>query len=561
MATYENYMNAARNADAAGDEDAARQLVQAALRVQEEAKAAEKSDRTFGEMLYENIIGDGEVDTIGERIGDVIGSGVRGLYRGATAAAELPEMAGRGAIALGQLATGQEDIIPVTDTITGAFAEGAYEMFNPNEGGVLGGLRGPELSDRGQTTAAQYAGTVGEFLGGGAGLAVPAKIASKGLQAAGAAKGAQIASDIGKAGMTAQGAKTAVIGGLASEGAGQLAEGTGFETAARVIGGFAGPAAAASAGRVINKTSEALRKKGLKSPAVETAERAKDKAWDDFEAVAGKLAINMDDVNKDLGVAIAGQRKDLFVGYRPDPLGKGDNKFIDEAIKMVAATTGDKLNAAQYNGLLRELGGVYKRSGFKPQIKFIIDQMKDNLTKNAQKVASVAGGDAADFLKQANTQSRRFYKIKAFDDAMENARRNAASTGSGGNIVNTYKQAVKNILNSATKRRQFDEDEIIMMERFVSGTMSENMLRLMSKLSPTGNGLMAALNVGAAAANPAMLGVTAAGIASKGVIDAKTLAAVDQIKDTIMSGVRPQKRDKIAKDIMLLIGSTTGAEQ
>lgn len=559
MATYENYMNAARNADAAGDEDAARQLVQAALRVQGEAKAADKSDRTFGEMLYENIIGDGEVDTIGEKIGDVIGSGVRGLYRGATAAAELPEMAGRGAVALGQLATGQENIIPVTDTITGAIAEGAYEALNPNEGGVLGGLRGPELSDRGQTTAAQYAGTVGEFLGGGAGLAVPAKIASKGLKAAGAAKGAQIASDIGKAGMTAQGAKTAVIGGLASEGAGQLAEGTDFETAARVIGGFAGPAAAASAGRVINKTSEALRKKGLKSPAVETAEQAKNKAWDDFEQIAGKLAINMDDVNKDLGMAIAGQRKDLFVGYSAGA--KGDAEYIDEAIKMVAAHTGDKFNASQYNNLMREMGNLYKRSGFKPQIKFIQENLQKTLEKNAARVASVLGGDAADFLKTANTQSRRFYKIKAFDEAMENARRNAASTGSGGNIVNTYKQAVKNILNSATKRRQFDPDEIIMMERFVSGTMSENMLRLMSKLSPTGNGLMAALNVGAAAANPAMLGVTAAGIASKGVIDAKTLAAVDQIKDTIMSGVRPKKRDKIAKDIMLLIGGTTGAEQ
>ena len=31
MATYEKYMNAARNADAAGDEAAARQLVQAAM--------------------------------------------------------------------------------------------------------------------------------------------------------------------------------------------------------------------------------------------------------------------------------------------------------------------------------------------------------------------------------------------------------------------------------------------------------------------------------------------------------------------------------------------------
>lgn len=557
MATYEQYMDAARNADAQGDEDAARQLVQAAIRVRDEAKAAEKADRTFGEMLYENIVGEGEVDTIGEQIGDVIGSAARGLIRGGKAAVELPEMAGRGAVRLGEIATGAETRTPILDTATGRAIEGAYERLSDLGEGI--GIQSPELAARGQTLGGQFAGTVGEFVGGGVGLAPVAGAVSKGLRAAGAAKGAQIASDIGKAGLTRQGAGAAAISGAASEGAGQLAEGTEFEGAARIVGAFAGPAAFSRAGKVYNKTAEALQKKSFKSPALETAEQSKNKAWNEFEQVAGKLAINMDDVNRDLGVAIANNRKDVFVGYNPQV--GGDADYIDQAIKMVAAHTGDTFNAAQLNNLVKELNSVYKRSGYKPQLKFIRDNVKNSLENKASQVASVVGGDAGDLLATANLQSRRYYKIKAFDEAMDKAKRNVASTGSGGNVVNTYKQAIKSILNNPKSRMQFDEDELIMMERFVTGSMSDNMLRLVSKLSPTGNGLMAALNVGAAAANPAMLGVTAAGMTAKGIIDRKTLDAVDQIKDTIISGVRPQFRTKLQKDITKAIGLSAGSEQ
>ena len=557
MATYEQYMNAARNADAQGDEAAARQLVEAAIRVRDEAKAEEKSDRTFGEMLYENIVGEGEVDTIGEQIGDVIGSAARGLIRGGKAAVELPEMAGRGAVRLGEIATGAETRTPILDTATGRAIEGAYEGISQFGEGI--GIESPELAARGQTTGGQFAGTIGEFVGGGAGLAPVAGAVSKGLRAAGAAKGAQIASDIGQAGLTGQGVRAAAISGAASEGAGQLAEGTEFEGAARIVGAFAGPAAISRTGKVYNKTAEALQKKSFKSPALEVAEQSKNKAWEEFEQVAGKLAINMDDVNRDLGAAIANNRKDVFVGY--SPRGGGDAAFIDQAIQMVTAHTGDTFNAAQLNNLVKQLNTVYKKSGFKPQLKFIRDNVKDTLETKASQVASTVGGDAGDLLRAANLQSRRYYKIKAFDEAMEQAKLSAAATGSGGNVVNSYRQAVRRILRSPSSRAQFDPDEITMMERFVTGSISDNALRLMSKLSPTGNGLMAALNVGAAAANPAMLGVTAAGMTAKGVVDRKTLDAVDQIKDTIISGVRPQFRDKVSKNLMQVLGLSAGSEQ
>ena len=557
MATYEQYMGAARNADAAGDEGAARQLVQAAIRVRDEAKAAEKADRTFGEMLYENIVGEGEVDTFGERVGDVIGSAARGLIRGGKAAAELPEMAARGVVRLGEIATGAEERTPILDTTTGQAIEDVYGAIS--DIGERVGIQSPELAERSQTLGGQFAGTVGEFVGGGVGFSPVAGLLSKGLRVTGAGKGADIASDIAAAGLSRSGMAAAGVSGLASEAAGQYTEGTAAEPYARMVGAFAGPAALSRIGKVYNKTAEALQKKTFKSPSLELAEQSKNTAWKEFEQVAGKLAINMDEVNKNLGLKIAENRKDLFVGYSAGS--KGDAEYIDEAIKMVAAHTGDTFNASQLNNLVKELNNTYRRSGYKPQIAFIRDNVKNTLDAKAKQAASSIGGDAGDLLKNANAQSRKYYKVKMFDEVMDKAKRNVAATGSGGNIVNTYRQAIKGILNNPKNRMQFDADEIIMMERFVRGSMSDNMLRLLSKLSPTGNGLMAALNIGAAAANPAMLGVTATGITAKGVIDRKTLDAVDQIKDAIISGVRPKFRDKLQRDIIKVIGLSAGQEQ
>ena len=41
-----------------------------------------RQGQTFGQALRENIIGEGEVDTFGEQVGDIIGTGAAGVLRG-----------------------------------------------------------------------------------------------------------------------------------------------------------------------------------------------------------------------------------------------------------------------------------------------------------------------------------------------------------------------------------------------------------------------------------------------------------------------------------------------
>ena len=115
-----------------------------------------KEGQTVGQALYENIFGQGEVDTLGEQIGDVIGTASAGALRGIKGTLELPEMATRAVGAGYDLATGAEQVRPILDTKTGHGFDAAYK-------GIAGLLRAdPQgLYRQGESTAAEYAGTIG----------------------------------------------------------------------------------------------------------------------------------------------------------------------------------------------------------------------------------------------------------------------------------------------------------------------------------------------------------------------------------------------------------------
>ena len=86
-------------------------------------------------------------------------------------------------------------------------------------------------------------------------------------------------------------------------------------------------------------------------------------------------------------------------------------------------------------------------------------------------------------------------------------------------------------------------------------------MRLIGKLSPTGNGLMQALNIAAIASNPAFVGGTIAGFSAKAASDRMTKASIDKIRDFIMSGVDPKSKSRITdEDIRMLMTSSASIE-
>lgn len=495
-----------------------------------------KEGQTFGQALRENIVGEGEVDTLGEQVGDIIGTGAAGVLRGIKGIAETPEMLVRFGKRAGEEIseyTGTRDPsqekTAVLDTGTGRLIQSGYEKIASAP--TVFGFEGADpagLQRKGETIAAQYAGTIGEFLPAAASLS-PAKIGTEAfLRASPAATKAMIAAGVG------------------SETAGQLTEGTQYEPVARVVGAFASPAALSGLNTIKNKTVQLTQKRAIERPAVETARQAKDASYAAFTSAGGKVDIPMNDVIKDIELSI--NTDDLFLGYAPK-LG-GTSAYIDEARQAVISLTGRDLNLAQLDKFRGTLSNIYKQSGFDPRVGFIRDKIDDVI----QNAPISQGGKAGDLLNTARADFRRYKKVEVFEELMDRAERGAAKTGSGGNVVNKYLQAVDTILNSPAKRRQFDKDEIEMMENFVRGDLSRDALRLIGKLSPSGNGLMAALNVAAIAQNPAFVAGTVAGVAAKAGSERRAIGELDAIRKAIISGVAPKEKKGFENALRTFLG-------
>ena len=476
MATYEQYMNAARNADAAGDEAAARQLVQAARALQSEQPAQP------------------EISTA-EDVARSLGSG---MVRGAIAIPETLEMAGRGIRRLGEEAY----------QLVGGEVEQETPVLKSTIGEALRGLTSAD-DYQPQTTAGEYAGTVGEFL--------PAAIG-------------------GPAGLLRR-AGVATVAGLGSEAAGQAAEGTGLEMPARIVGAFAAPSAV---GRIANKTV----RRSIQRPSVESLRDAKNAAYSAVDKSGVKFTTDeVSDLRSRAKAAV-----DDF-NYVP-----AVDLQTKAALSTVGAQAGKELTIGQLDKLRQGLYKRYNRAPEEQGIRAIIDEIDDLIE---------AKDPANALMTAAREANKRYKKSELLDEAFKRAERSTDVSGSGGNLVNNYRRAVASILNSKRNRKYFSSErvdpnipsEIEVMEQFVSGTFSENTKRLIGKMAPSGNGLMQALNIGAVAYNPAMATFTAAGMLAKGSAERGALKSAEALKDMIATGAAPEKRKLITdREIRILLG-------
>jgi hypothetical protein len=180
----------------------------------------------------------------GKAAGDFLGAGAAGVSRGAASLVDLPanmlDAGNRGAASLvGMVSptTGQlmRDNPPFASVFQPGLARGAMET-------VTGGAS----EYKGQSVPAQYAGTVGEFLGGGANP------------------------------------KAALAAGLGSEFAGQMTEGSEWEPVARLVGGLTGALAGAGIQGLVDA---AKRNKGIRAyiaaaPETEAMEQQAGKLYD-----------------------------------------------------------------------------------------------------------------------------------------------------------------------------------------------------------------------------------------------------------------------------------------
>lgn len=425
------------------------------------------------DMLRENIIGSGAVDTPGERAGELIRGAGAGAIRGAAELAGLPGTAMQGVDYLARRAglLPEEYRSPVAETMSGAGIRRGLERMT---GGAT------EYVAPG--TAGEFAGTIGEFVGGGAGGRLAPLVAA----------------------------------GAASEAAGQLTEGTALETPARIAGAFFGPMVAGTT----NKTVQAMFKRASDRPSVETLRDAKRAAYSAVDGAGFKLPASVAD-----DIAQRAQAAAASANYVPDV-----DLQTKAALSILQNQSGKQLSISELDKLRQGLWTRYNRAPNEVAIREMIDIVDEAIQ------TAPGGGDLMQAARLANS---RFKKAELLENAFRKAEDQVASTGSGGNTVNKFRQAITSIINNPKQAKFFSQEEIDMMRRFVRGDVSENMLRLIGKLSPSGNGLMMALNIGAIAVNPAMAAATATGAGAKAASEAMAMRGAEALKTMAATGQVP----------------------
>jgi lysozyme family protein len=321
-----------------------------------------------------------------------------------------------------------------------------------------------------------------------------------------------------------------------------MATGTAFGVAAPIVGRAVGKAV----GAFTNKAPAAPTTEAIKNEAQAAYRAAKSSGLmvkpESFKARVDVLARQMADEGLDPSLhpkATAAMGRLMKANDAPLSLQDLDT------LRQIAGDAAGSIEPGE-----RRLGAMIREG---------IDDYIGNL-----KSADVLAGDAkkaAGEVVKARSLWAKMRKSELIDTALDKAERGAASSGSGGNIDNATRQKIRSLLDNPKTARQFSAAEKEALELVVRGGKAQNLLRLVGKLSPQGNGLMAALGIGATAANPAMAIIPAAGYAAKKGADALSARNMRMAEELIKRGApAPKAGSPLAEAYARLITQITGQE-
>jgi hypothetical protein len=327
--------------------------------------------------------------------------------------------------------------------------------------------------------AGQFASTIGEFAGGAAGTFG----AGAGVSAfrAGARGAAPLMQAAGKGMVTPDVLKYGVAGGAGSEALGQMAEGTDLESLARLTGAIVGPMAVSGATRAV----QGAFRTAAERPSLETLRDAKNAAYQAVDDAGIRVPPAMVDGIYRSAVQAARSTPNYVAGL---------DQATDAALQILRNQRGPQgITLSQLDKVRQALSQRYASSPNQVAILDMIDSIDVAIN------ATQGGGP---LMQAARTANSVYKKIELLDKALETAKTGAAVSGTGGNVVNKFRQAIAAILRNPRQLNYFTKQEVEAMTRIARGNLSENVLRAIGKLSPTSGGLMMALNIGAAAVNP-----------------------------------------------------------
>jgi hypothetical protein len=354
--------------------------------------------------------------------------------------------------------------------------------------------------------------------------------------------------DIGGAALSALGAGVGGAAGLAMEavpglsdqGESELAQSAllGAQFAVPELAGASSVAsrAAGVGARTAPKAVETAYKASVAKPSVDSLRAAKtaaykavDEAGETFDVPA--MAALRDRVKADLSDG----------NYVP-----GVDTQTDAVVSLLDRKADQPMTLGQLDKLRQEMFRRLAKAPNEVGIRDAIDAVDEMIASN-----TVSGG----LMEAARLANSRYKKVEMLDLAFQKAADQTASTGSGGNILNKFRQAVTSIIDNPKRAKWFSADEIATMRAFVQGTRGENALRLVGKLSPDGNGLMMALNLfGASVTGGMSLGITAAAVGAKALADSGATRASTRLMGKVSGASAPAAPPRLPARGDIIVG-------
>ena len=215
---------------------------------------------------------------------------------------------------------------------------------------------------------------------------------------------------------------------------------------------------------------------------------------------------------KELGIKFEGAAIEKFRKEGLDSLDESYDPILNKYAASSKKLFEDTLDDAYIEGisfekldlLQRQLWAKLKESG-KQEVKiYPFINAVNNLIKSHPDTSATA--------MAAKSANSIYNKAKEVDWQFTKVLNNKELTG---DIGKKYKMAVRNILNNKNLRNNFNDVDIKTMESFLKGNISDKMLGAIGKLSPTNGGVIAMLQLGAVAYNPAIAIASAVAYASK----------------------------------------------
>lgn len=172
-----------------------------------------------------------------------------------------------------------------------------------------------------------------------------------------------------------------------------------------------------------------------------------------------------------------------------------------------------------------------------------LDDMMENITPN-----DVLQGDSATAAEQFSKGRdlwKTYRKSELIDNLLANAKIDAATVNSGGNLQNKIAQAFKPILKDPSLARKFTPEELDAVRKITTGSWTRDTLRIIGRLAPSSNpwfGSMMALIGGGGYAEGGLTGaatsavVPALGSGAKYLATKATTNAVNNLSRLVRGG-------------------------